>query len=470
MSFNSRAQDLVGRARVVLEERNHSRLVVVADLVAIALALGLGVVLDIGHEGPASDGPRMFMIVSLMVLWPLMLWQMQTRATTILGGGAEEYRRVLLASLWTVALTMSLAYITGTQFGRRYLFFSAVVGTLFLLADRSLMRNVLHRRLQRGDPLHRVFVVAAQAQYPQLEKQFARSGGLMEQVGSWDLTDAPDPDPVVVVKAALDLDADTIVYAPAQHEDPSWPRRLGWAMEDQDLSLLVSPQIANIAGPRLSIEPINGMALVRVEMPKFSGPARVIKRAIDLIGSSLLLIALAIPLGIFAALIKLTSPGPVFFMQTRAGAGGTTFECFKFRTMVVDADSRREELRAEHGGSGATFKMTRDPRVTGVGHWLRRFSLDELPQLFNVWWGQMSLIGPRPHPLDDVQRYDDVATRRLLAKPGMTGLWQVSGRSDLDWEQSVMLDLYYVENWSLPLDAIIVLRTLKAVITGRGAY
>lgn len=470
MSLNDRAQDLVGRARVVLEERNHARMVVVADIVAIALALGLGVLLGIGHEGPESDGPRTFMIISLMVLWPIMLWQMQTRATTILGGGAEEYRRVLMASLWTVALTMSLAYITGTQFGRRYLIYSAVTGTVFLLIDRSLMRNVLHRRLQRGEPLHRVFVVAAEAQYPQLTKQFARSGGLMEQVGNWDLTDAPDPDPTVVVKAAVDLDADTIVYAPAQHEDPTWPRRLGWAMEDQDLSLLVSPQIANIAGPRLSIEPINGMALVRVEMPRFSGPARVVKRTFDLVGSTLLLLVLVIPLTIFAILIKLTSPGPVFFMQTRAGAGGTTFACYKFRTMVVNADAMREELRAQQGANGATFKMTRDPRVTSVGRWLRRFSLDELPQLFNVWLGQMSLIGPRPHPLDDVERYDDVATRRLLAKPGMTGLWQVSGRSDLDWEQAVMLDLYYVENWSLPLDAIIIMRTVKAVITGRGAY
>lgn len=461
---------MVGRARVALTERHHARMVAGADLVAIGAALLLGVVLGWGYEGPISDPPRTFMIITLAVLWPTMLWQTQTRATTILGGGAEEYRRVLLASLWTVALTMSLAYITNTQYGRRYLIYVSITGTVFLLIERAIMRNLLHRRLQRGEPLHRVFVVAAEAQYDQLAKQFARSGGLMDQVGSWDLTDSADPDPSVVVKAAVECYADTIVYAPAQHEDPSWPRRLGWAMEDSDLSLLVSPQIANIAGPRLSIEPINGMALVRVEMPRFSGPARFVKRTIDIVGSSLLLAVLALPLAVVALVIKTTSKGPVFFMQTRAGVGGSTFQCFKFRTMVVDADAQRDTLRASHGDEGATFKMERDPRITGVGHFLRRFSLDELPQLFNVWLGQMSLIGPRPHPLDDVERYDDVATRRLLAKPGMTGLWQVSGRSDLDWEQSVMLDLYYVENWSLPLDAIIVLRTMKAVLTGRGAY
>ena len=245
-------------------------------------------------------------------------------------------------------------------------------------------------------------------------------------------------------------------------------------MEDTELSLLVSPAIAQIAGPRLSIEPIQGLALVRVEMPRFSGPAKVVKRVIDLVGSTLLLILLAIPLAVIAVSIRGTSKGPIFFKQVRAGVGGTTFSCWKFRTMVPEAEGMRDELRAEaeqvSGADGATFKLERDPRITTVGRGLRRFSLDELPQLFNVWLGQMSLVGPRPHPLDDVSRYDDVATRRLLAKPGMTGLWQVSGRSDLDWEQAVLLDLYYVENWSLALDAIIVLRTAKAVVTGSGAY
>ena len=138
--------------------------------------------------------------------------------------------------------------------------------------------------------------------------------------------------------------------------------------------------------------------------------------------------------------------------------------------MYVGADADRTELREAQHSDSATFKMERDPRVTGVGRFLRRFSLDELPQLFNVLVGQMSLVGPRPHPLDDVELYDDIATRRLLAKPGMTGLWQVSGRSDLEWKEAVMLDLYYVENWSISLDLIIMLRTIKAVITGRGAY
>ena len=474
MTINSRAHALVGRARVALEERKHSRNVVVADVVAIAAAILLGIVLGWGYTGPESAPSRTYMIVALSILWPLMLWQFQTRATTLLGEGPEEYRRVLLASVWAACLTATGAYVTNTNYGRRYLIYVALTGTLFLFVGRVLMRKMLYRRLQRGGALHRVYVVAADHQEAALAEKFEGSGGLMEQVGHWDLTDAPDPDPLVVVKAAADADADTLVYAPALHADPTWPRRLGWAMEDTELSLLVSPAIAQIAGPRLSIEPIQGLALVRVEMPRFSGPAKVVKRVIDLVGSTLLLILLAIPLAVIAVSIRGTSKGPIFFKQVRAGVGGTTFSCWKFRTMVPEAEGMRDELRAEaeqvSGADGATFKLERDPRITTVGRGLRRFSLDELPQLFNVWLGQMSLVGPRPHPLDDVSRYDDVATRRLLAKPGMTGLWQVSGRSDLDWEQAVLLDLYYVENWSLALDAIIVLRTAKAVVTGSGAY
>lgn len=236
------------------------------------------------------------------------------------------------------------------------------------------------------------------------------------------------------------------------------------------MSLLVSPALADVAGPRTSIEPVEGMALLRVDMPRFSGPARVVKRTIDVLASALGLIVLAIPLLLMAAAIKRDSPGPVFFKQRRAGVDGSTFVCWKFRTMHVDADAQREALREQAEDSGAIFKMTQDPRITRVGRFLRRFSLDELPQLFNVLVGDMSLVGPRPHPLDDVERYDDIATRRLLAKPGMTGLWQVSGRSDLTWAQAVTLDLYYIENWSMSLDMIIFLRTVKAVLTGQGAY
>jgi exopolysaccharide biosynthesis polyprenyl glycosylphosphotransferase len=217
-------------------------------------------------------------------------------------------------------------------------------------------------------------------------------------------------------------------------------------------------------------------------MPRFSGPARVAKRALDIVGASLGLLVLGLPMLLIGWLIRRDSPGPAIFKQTRAGVRSETFQCWKFRTMHADADAQRAALRAAQEaaavtegidlreGHAATFKMADDPRITRTGRWLRKYSIDELPQLVNVLKGEMSLVGPRPHPLDDVERYDDVATRRLLAKPGMTGLWQVSGRSNLDWEQAVRLDLYYVENWSLASDLLILMRTVKVVLAGSGAY
>lgn len=460
-------------ARLGPREARHRRAMVIVDCAMIAAAIGLGVAMGWGESWTWSlfdDTARMTVIIALAVIWPMMLWDLETRATTIIGDGPEEYRRVLMASLWTLAFAAAIAYATGTVRARPLLLGTALVGIALLFAGRNVMRTLLHRRLKEGDPLHRVFIVAPTSQAELIGEQLQKSRGVFGEVGVWPLGDDTDPDPVVVVKAARDASADTLLYAPANHADSTWPRRLGWAMEDTDLSLLVSPAIAEIAGPRLAIEPVQGLALVRVEMPRFSGPARTVKRAMDLLLGAGALAIFAIPMLIMAAAIKTTSDGPVFFRQQRAAAGGSTFSCWKFRTMYVGADADRAALRAQSDSESATFKMEQDPRVTKAGRFLRRFSMDELPQLFNVLLGDMSLVGPRPHPLDDVELYDDVATRRLLAKPGMTGLWQVSGRSSLGWKEAVMLDLYYVENWSISLDLIIMLRTAKAVATGKGAY
>lgn len=460
-------------ARAERREAVQRRGMVLVDIVMIGVAVLVVALSGIGASAPLRlDTPRLFIIIALLILWPLMLWETQSRATTVLGTGSEEYRRVLVASLWTMVLTAAGAFAVGNSRARDTLLITAILGTVLLLSGRNVMRVLLHRQLRSAGPLHQVFVVAPQSHDDLLSDQLERTEGIFAKVGGWTLPDVTpsDPEPEQVVRAALAAHADTLLYAPGNHADPTWPRRLGWAMEDTELSLLVSPALADVAGPRLSIEPVEGMALLRVDMPRFSGPARVVKRTIDVLGSAIGLTLLAIPMAIVALAIKRDSPGPVFFRQRRAGVDGTTFLCWKFRTMYENADELRDELREELAEDSATFKMTADPRVTRVGRFLRRWSIDELPQLANVLVGEMSLVGPRPHPLDDVERYDDIATRRLLAKPGMTGLWQVSGRSDLDWNQAVTLDLYYIENWSMSLDMIIFLRTLKAVAAGDGAY
>lgn len=377
---------------------------------------------------------------------------------------------MILAGVWTAVLVAAVAFMAAAAAGQSFIVWVILLGTGLLLVERHLIRRRLRHQLQEGPPLHRVFVVATPEARVHVTKELTRTSGLFEPVGHWDLDDSVDSDPEQVVSRALQAGADSLVCAPSGHSDASWTRRLGWSMEHKDVALYIVPTLSQIAQPRLSIQPIEGLPLVRVEMPRFSGPSRMIKRIIDLVGSTILLVLFAIPMLFVSLAIRIDSRGPAFFRQTRAGADGVTFQCWKYRTMRQGADDERAALREEQGADSATFKMATDPRVTRVGRFLRRFSIDELPQLFNVWRGEMSLVGPRPHPMDDVERYDDQDHRRLLAKPGMTGLWQVSGRSDLDWDDAVMLDLYYVENWSLSADFLIVLRTAKAVVKGSGAY
>jgi len=425
--------------------------------------------------------------ILLLVTWPFSLWRSQAYSSTTFGRGFEEYRRVLVASGWAGLLALAFAYLTGATQAKGFLLITWAVGTAALMVERNIMRRVLHRTMDRGHSLHQVYVIASEGRERQISETLRADGRRFHRVGSWHLCDDSAPDPQAVITEARARGADTIIYAPLGTDDTQWTKRLGWAMEDTDLSLLVTPSLSDIAGPRLWVEPVEELAFVRVDMPRFTGPARVAKRAFDIVGSAVALAILGVPLLIIAVLIRRDSPGPALFKQTRAGIRSSTFTCWKFRTMLTDADAQRAQLRLEaarleqEGGqthaipaggaaSAATFKMTNDPRVTRVGRFLRRYSLDELPQLMNVLRGEMSLVGPRPHPLDDVERYDDVATRRLLAKPGMTGLWQVSGRSNLDWSKTVRLDLYYVENWSLTADLMILLRTLKVVVAGTGAY
>jgi exopolysaccharide biosynthesis polyprenyl glycosylphosphotransferase len=220
-------------------------------------------------------------------------------------------------------------------------------------------------------------------------------------------------------------------------------------------------------------QPVAGLPLIHVERPTYSGPTRVVKSAFDMVGAVLLLILFSPFMLAIAAVVKLDSPGPVFFRQERVGVDGTRFRMAKFRTMRVDAEAMLDELRRAQetdAGNEVLFKIKNDPRITRVGRFLRRYSLDEIPQLFNVVSGEMSLVGPRPPLAAEVAQYQNEVHRRLLVRPGMTGLWQVSGRSDLSWEETVRLDLSYVENWSITGDLMILFKTAKAVLSSSGAY
>ena len=247
-------------------------------------------------------------------------------------------------------------------------------------------------------------------------------------------------------------------------------RRLAWQLERNNKAFVVSPGLMDVAGPRTSIRPVAGLPLLHVEHPELVGSRHLLKSVFDRLTTAAVLLLLMPLLVVIGTTVRMTSPGPALFRQRRVGKDGEEFTLYKFRTMSAGAETRQSELSAHNEHDGVLFKMRADPRVTPLGRWLRRYSLDELPQLANVLTGQMSLVGPRPPVPAEVAQYGDDVRRRLVVKPGLTGLWQVSGRADLSWEESVRLDLRYVENWSLTMDLIILWKTGSAVIRAAGAY
>jgi exopolysaccharide biosynthesis polyprenyl glycosylphosphotransferase len=274
-----------------------------------------------------------------------------------------------------------------------------------------------------------------------------------------------------VVDTAVTMGCDVVVVLSSPELDGSALRELSWRLHEQNVDLAIVPVLVGVAPERITVDSVDGLPLLHIRAPILSGPLRVVKDALERVAAALLLMLTApIMLGV-ALLVRATSPGPVLFKQTRVGLNGAEFSCLKFRTMVADAEQMREQLEhLNEKSDGVLFKIRRDPRITSVGRVLRKCSLDELPQLVNVLRGEMSLVGPRPPLPQEAAQYTDEVRRRLAVKPGITGLWQVSGRSMLSWEESVRLDLSYVENWSPQLDAMILLRTTSAVVRGTGAF
>jgi exopolysaccharide biosynthesis polyprenyl glycosylphosphotransferase len=273
-----------------------------------------------------------------------------------------------------------------------------------------------------------------------------------------------------VMAAVKAFDANTVAVLACPEMDGIRLRRLAWELEKTGTDLCVSPALLDVAGPRTTIRPTAGLTLLHVDHPQLAGFRQVVKGLFDRCAAAAALIMLAPVMAALAATIWLSDGGPALFTQVRVGKDGRAFRIYKFRTMVVDAEQRQTELLASNDSDGVLFKLRNDPRVTAVGSHLRRWSIDELPQLFNVFLGDMSLVGPRPAVPDEVAKYAEHVHRRLVVKPGLTGLWQVNGRSDLSWDESVRLDLRYVENWSFALDLQILWKTIWALVGGSGAY
>ncbi|MGK5440647.1 sugar transferase [Micromonospora sp. URMC 105] len=467
------------------DQRAYVRLLVVLDTTVLSLAVLAGYAARFGDRAPVgSEIPYVLVAPGLVLAWLLSLRVLRCYDDRVLGYGADEYRRVSAASLRLAGGVAIVGYVAEADVSRGFLAISFAVGTVALEVNRFVARKRLHRARCRGVGWsRRVLVVGDTAHVLELVHTLRREPYAGYQVVGACIPDAllaPVPQrlsdvPVVgslrgVPEAATAIGADTVAVTPSGELTAARLRRLGWQLEGTGIDLVVAPALTDVAGPRIHTRPVAGLPLIHVEAPEFRGARKLVKEFVDRAAAALALLLL-LPLGAAVALaIRLGSPGPVLFRQTRVGRGGREFGVLKFRTMVVNADALLDGLAMRNETDGLMFKMRDDPRVTRVGRLLRKWSLDELPQLVNVLLGQMSLVGPRPPLPSEVARYDGDVARRLLVKPGMTGLWQVSGRSDLSWEDGIRLDLYYVENWSLAADLTILWKTFGAVLRGRGAY
>lgn len=428
----------------------------------------------------------MYALLSLAapLAWPLSLMLAQGYQRRYLGVTVQEYRAVGRGIIGLLGAMAVAAVLVNVALSRGYLAFFLPGLFLGSLVARWLLRSWLAACRRSGTMLQRAVVVGradAAAELVRSLNKHPEQGFLPVAVCtsgldiSWDAaTDIEgvpvmgDPDQVV---AAVDLvDAEAVVVASHPELAGKALRRLAWSLEEREVELLVSTGLLDVAGPRLSIRPSEDTSLLHIERPAASRAHVLWKSLLDR-SLAVLLVTLLAPVFIIAALcIRFTSRGPVLFRQNRVGVKGEPFSIYKFRTMVVGADQQLDSIKHLSEGNAVLFKMKQDPRVTKVGSVLRRFSIDELPQLFNVVLGDMSLVGPRPPTPQEVEQYEPDTMRRLHVRPGMTGLWQVSGRSDLDWEQSRRLDLRYVDNWSPIVDLQILFRTVRAVLGGSGAY
>lgn len=447
--------------------------VLLVTLSLTALLVGPGLFRSVSWPG----GPTLSYLTAISIigiLWLIALDATDTRDRHIVGHGVDEYRRIVNASLVVFAATVAIVFFLGMSLSRALVAVVFPIGLVLLLLSRWIWRQWLRRRQHDGKYLHRAVVIGEASKVTHVARGIRRAkssgyeivgviteGGVSDHAAEFRVLSG-----LAHAQRVIDeVNFDALIIAGSDDLDPETVRRLGYAVSDRDIQLIMAPALTDIAGPRMHNRPVAGLPLVHVDYPRLEGAKRFTKRAFDLVGSSLFLVLL---LPVFVAVviaIRSEGPGKVIYRQERIGRGGRTFGMFKFRSMIADADDQLATLLDLQGTSDKPlFKVNDDPRITKVGRFLRRHSIDELPQLVNVLRGEMSLAGPRPQRATEVALYDDIAHRRLLVKPGMSGLWQVSGRSTLSWEETIRLDLYYIENWSLTQDIIILFRTVRTVI------
>ena len=469
-----------GRAGV----RRVSRWLALSDALVLVLAVAgaqlwrFGTPADADGFDPTTSFVALeytWVSIGVIVLWLTSLHVHAAYDPRMLGHGTQEYRAVVDATFRLFAALAIVSYLSKLELARGYVLVAFPVGLVALLVTRRLWRSWLGVHRARGRFADSVLVVGDLAHVQPLVRDLRASSDAGFRVVAICCAAAPESVegiPVVgceedAAELAQRVGADVVAYAASSRLGATGLRKLGWALEGTGIDLVVAPGMTDVAGPRIHARPVAGLSLLYVEAPRFTGTRLLLKSAFDMLAAFILMVALAPLFVVLSALVWFEDHGPVFYTQRLVGHGGRSFVMTKFRSMTVGAD---QVLPEGNDADGPLFKLRDDPRVTRIGRFLRRSSLDELPQLLNVLRGEMSLVGPRPPLESEVAAYEEDVHRRLLVKPGLTGLWQVSGRSDLSWEDSVRLDLYYVENWSFTSDLRILMRTLRAMHESNGAY
>jgi len=471
---------------------NYIRWLLLTDVLSVVFAVGFAQWRRFGSSpegaplGPLRGVTYLEVSIAIVVLWIAALAINHSRSQRAIGSGVEEYRRVWWATISVFGGVAIISMLFKLEIARGYLMIALPVGILLLFFSRWIARRLVVRaRRDFGRCITRMLVVGSPRAVRDLTLALSR-----EPWSGYDIVGACIPggfsrtnigvpgigtipvfgDETAVASAVAACNSHAVAVAATEQFHGKGLRDLSWELESLDIDLLVAPGVIDIAGPRLHMRPVAGLPLIHVEKPQYHGAKKFQKRAFDF-GFSGTAVLCGLPLlAMIAIAIKLSSTGPAFYRQQRIGLDGRPFNMIKFRTMVVGADAMVDDLAELNEGRGVLFKIRQDPRVTPIGRVLRKYSLDELPQFFNVLMGQMSVVGPRPPLGAEVAMYDDDTMRRLLVRPGITGLWQVSGRSDLSWKDSVRLDLFYVENWSMMADLLIALKTLRVVLKHSGAY
>jgi exopolysaccharide biosynthesis polyprenyl glycosylphosphotransferase len=485
MAQPAQAVELEGvTARQPLQKRSAKRIAlrVLADAMAVSAAFFLASTIrfEIMSGAPAAKYDYTTITLAALPVWLLLFYVYGLYEPRQVLGPVNEFKQVFHGVVAGTVVVFIVDSALNLNLARGWALLTMGSGMVMVGGERLVIRKVLHFMRRRGGDMTRTIVLGSNQEARTVARTLEREGWLGYNILGFVDDEAPIGQEVVNGHSVIGSPADlrdliqseraTLVLVAASAFETARLNRLFWELQDMDVDLQVTSGTIDLMASRMTVQSVAGVPLLYVRRTGMDRLQRTTKRAMDVFGAGLGLLFLSPLLAGIALWIKKDSSGPVFFKQVRVGRDGEQFLVWKFRSMYEDAEEHKAELEHMSEGPGLLFKLKDDPRVTKAGKTLRRFSFDELPQLWNVFKGEMSLVGPRPALPSEVEQYDDWVRNRLKVKPGMSGLWQVSGRTETSFSDYVRYDLFYIQNWSLSLDLWILWRTFRAVFSAEGAH